>query len=162
MLLAVTALGISVGEAQPLAQAHDVTDQIIQNNVRMTWSNIFFNNWFIALVGAVPFAGWFYTFNSWLHTGVVLGLEAHVLYPGFWSFAAPFGMPFLYPESFACALLVAESLFLAYAVFVKRTNQAIKDRLRGFTWKSLLAASLVVLVSALVEWVLIAVVNGHV
>jgi hypothetical protein len=158
LLIAITAVGVAIGQMQTQQTSQDVTSQILNANTRITVGKIFFNNWYLALRSFVPAAGYYLSFHSWFLTGIVLGEEAKVLYPTWWSFAAPFGNAFLYPETFASALIIAESLWLMKLVFKDRKVELVKERLKSATWISVLVSSLLLLGCAAVEYVLI--VNG--
>jgi len=126
------------------------------NNIRQsaTALGIFVNNFLVSIAAVIPVAGLILFGNVWLHTGTVIGQLAYSNHVSPLLYVIGVYIPVGTIESLAYSVILAEGLFLTYAL----AKGTVKERLRNQTWKSLILYAVLLAVAAMVESTLI---TGH-
>ena len=133
------------------AAANQTQQQINTIRQSATPESIFENNFLVSIPAIVPAAGLFFFGLTWFNTGQSIGQLAY--YTGIPPSVYVLGVyiPVGTVESLAYSVIIAETLFLTYAL-IKGT---IVARLKSETWKSLILYVVLLAVAATVEALLI-------
>jgi len=133
----------------PMATAQQVTQTIDQMRQNATTASIFFNNWRIFLMSSLPVLGWVYGINDWYSSGFAIG-ELFEVWNVTSFFTVLFVNPFIYTEALCLSLFIGESL---YVVFLAGQNLSeAKERIKKYSWMTILAASILTFLSAWAEY----------
>lgn len=149
-------LGLAAMTFAVAAQAYSTTTpkvanqtQTQVNNIRQTVSpqSIFLNNFFVSISAILPVAGLILFGRVWFNTGQTIGQLAYSYGMSPISYVIGVYIPVGTIESMAYSVIIAESLFLTYAL----SKGTILERLKHETWKSLLLYIALLAVAAIIE-----------
>lgn len=127
------------------------------NNLRenITPQSIFFNNLLVSVLAIVPIAGIILFGRVWINTGQTIGQLAYSYGVSPLAYVIGVYIPVGILETSAYSVLIAESIFLTYAL----KQGTFVERLKNQTWKSFLLYLALLAIAATVE---AAMINGHI
>jgi uncharacterized membrane protein SpoIIM required for sporulation len=115
---------------------HNITPQII-----------FLNNFLVSIPAIVPIAGLILFGRVWINTGQAIGQLAYSYGMSPLRYVIGVYVPVGTIESLAYSVIIAESLFLTFAL----AKGTFIERLKNQTWKSLILYVALLAVAAIVE-----------
>jgi hypothetical protein len=126
------------------------------NNIRQTVTplSIFVNNFLVSILGIVPIGGVIFFARVWINTGQTIGQLAYYYHVPPLLYVIGVYIPVGTIENMAYSVILAESLFLTYAL----AKGTFFERLKNQTWKSLILYLVLLAIAATVESTLI---TGH-
>ena len=132
-------------------QANNTRMEIQARGQIITAPEIFLNNFLLGFPLIAPIFGFIWFGRILINTGLTLGVLAYSynVTPATYLLAAyiPIGII----ETYAYSILTAESMMLLQAIYKK----TLKERLRHFTWASLLLYTLLLAFGAVLEIIII-------
>ncbi len=131
--------------------ANQTQQQVNKIRQNITPQSIFLNNFLVSIPAIVPIAGLIIFGRVWINTGQAIGQLAYSYNLSSSLYVIGVYLPVGTIESLAYSVIIAESLFLTYAL-VKGT---FIERLKNQTWKSLLLYVVLLAIAATVEAALI-------
>ena len=156
LALAVATYGIA--EASYLtttpAVANQTQQQIDTLRQGVTPLSIFVNNFLVSILAIVPIGGLIFFGRVWVNTGQVIGRLAYAYDVSPLVYVISVYIPVGTIENMAYSVILAEGLFLTYAL----AKGTIVERLKHDTWKSLILYLALLAIAATVEATLI---TGH-
>jgi hypothetical protein len=161
VLLVFFALTVSVwaiAQSAYLTTTPSVANQTQQQieTARQTVSplSIFINNFLVSILCIVPVGGIIFFGKVWINTGQTIGQLAYAYPISPFYYIIGIYVPVGIIENMAYSVILAESLFLTYAL----AKGTLTERLKHDTWKSLILYLALLAIAAIVEAVLI---TGH-
>ena len=126
------------------------------NNIRQTVTplSIFVNNFLVSILAIVPIGGLIFFGRVWINTGQTIGQLAYSYHVSPLIYVIGVYIPVGTIENMAYSVIIAESLFLTYAL----AKGTFFERLKYQTWKSLILYIVLLAIAATVEATLI---TGH-
>ena len=119
------------------------------NSIRrnITPQSIFLNNFLVSIPAIVPIAGLILFGRVWINTGQAIGQLAYSYGTSPLQYVIGVYVPVGTIESLAYSVIIAESLFLTFAL----AKGTFIERLKNQTWKSLILYVALLAVAAIVE-----------
>jgi uncharacterized membrane protein SpoIIM required for sporulation len=151
VFLVLAVMTIASAEQAYLTTTPTVASQTQQhvNAVRhnITPQSIFLNNFFVSIPVIIPVAGLILFGRVWINTGQALGQLAYSYGVSPLLYVINVYVPVGIIESLAYSVIIAESLFLTFAL----AKGTLKERLKNQTWKSLILYVVLLAIAATVE-----------
>jgi len=153
-------VGLAVITYAVAYQAYSTTTPTVANQTQqnvnhirqnITPQSIFLNNFLVSIAAIVPVAGLIVFGRVWINTGQTIGQLSYSYGVAPWSYVIGVYVPVGTIESLAYSVIIAESLFLTYAL----KKGAFLERLKNQTWKSLLLYVALLAIAAIIEAALI-------
>jgi uncharacterized membrane protein SpoIIM required for sporulation len=117
----------------------------IRSNI--TPQGIFLNNFLVSIPAIVPIAGLILFGRVWINTGQAIGQLAYSYGMSPLRYVIGVYVPVGTIESLAYSVIIAEGLFLTFAL----AKGTIMERLKNQTWKSLILYVALLAIAAIVE-----------
>jgi uncharacterized membrane protein SpoIIM required for sporulation len=127
--------------------ANQTQQQVNTIRRNITPQSIFLNNFLVSIPAIVPVAGLILFGRVWINTGQAIGRLAYSYGVSPLRYIIGVYVPVGIIESSAYSVIIAESLFLTFAL-AKRT---FTERLKNQTWKSLILYVALLVIAAIVE-----------
>jgi uncharacterized membrane protein SpoIIM required for sporulation len=142
--------GMNDGYRVSVEEANKTVSWINEMQQTVTWIDIFVNNIKIAYISAIPLFGLFFYFFVSYNTGTVYGNIGRYYNL---SIGQTYSLNFTnfigILEDTAMTLLVAESALIVYLLVKDR--EEVVERLKTYSWKTLIIITLLLLFGAIIE-----------
>ena len=149
-------LGLAVMTYALADQAYSTTTPKVANQTQqhvnairrtITPQTIFLNNFLVSIPAIIPVAGLILFGRVWINTGQAIGQLAYSYGVSPFLYVSGVYVPVGIIESMAYSVIIAESLFLTYAL----AKGTVIERLKNQTWKSLILYVALLAIAAIVE-----------